>query len=241
MVLCLIENLCESFSEWCWKEWCWSLSSPWWGTLFLSGDQGQKWLLLMITDNRECLTTVHFVPQQVYLGYGRLFILSSTNIKWQRNLSEIFGCGYNEREINLKYLDADKMRGKVQNSECRTSHWNFAIVHWRLLKPIDVHCAECLHIFFLSRVGRVIWIIHKISKWIDMRETLFLCDVLLIECQNVIYELEKGRGGAWSNFRSSENVIFLRTFLPSKFQRPGKLIRKNNGGLNNFEKGHNDI
>ena len=30
------------------------------------------------------------------------------------------------------------------------------------------------------------------SKWIDMRETLFLCDVLLIECQNVICELEKG-------------------------------------------------
>ena len=82
---------------------------------------------------------------------------------------------------------------------------------------------------------------HKMTLITIITRMPLLCDVLLIECQNVIYELEKGRGGAWSNFRSSENVIFLRTFLPSKFQRPGKLIRKNNGGLNNFEKGHNDI
>ena len=103
-------------------------------------------------NNRECWTTVHFVPQQVYLGYGRLFILSSTNIKWQRNLSEIFGCGYNEREINLKYLDADKMRGKVQNSECRTSHWNFAIVQCESRKISNFWNCVCLFVCHILSV-----------------------------------------------------------------------------------------
>ena len=44
-------------------------------------------------------------------------MLSSTNIKWEGILSEIFGCGKNEREIYLKNLDADKMRDKVGKSE----------------------------------------------------------------------------------------------------------------------------
>ena len=31
------------------------------------------------------------------------------------HLSEIFGCGKNESKSYLKYLNADKMRGKVEN------------------------------------------------------------------------------------------------------------------------------